>query len=424
MSFHLRDMLHVLFKRKKTIIFVWLFCVTTAVAYSIFAKPVYEATASVLIKVGRENVYVPSPRSAGEPTTPIVDTDNESQMNSEVEILKSRLLVEKVLDTLGATTIYAPKTSVISKLLAMIQLRKDVRYSLAAEEHSRALRHLQADLKMEGIKKSNVIKISFRHVDPEICAKVLNTLLNLYLEQHLKIHQVSQSYGFFDEQSSKLKNDLGRTEFALNEFEKKYQIVSPEEQKKLLLKKGIELSDELAKTERMESEAQTRVDYYKSRSAPNAAYVKVLEVRLQSESALKEARAKKPLLMKQIADNQHELDLLSMLENDFFNLHQEVELSRQNLRLHQTSLQEAHHKAALDKDKTSNVSIIDPAWPPLVPVTPKGLFIVLSFLLGSIAGIAIALYLEFIDDHIKTDSDIERYLTGLPLLGSIPYRKA
>jgi capsular exopolysaccharide synthesis family protein len=68
------------------------------------------------------------------------------------------------------------------------------------------------------------------------------------------------------------------------------------------------------------------------------------------------------------------------------------------------------------------VDIIDPAEPPMRPISPKlYLNIVLSIVLGLMAGIALAYFIEYLDTSVKTVDDVERYL-DLPVLGVIPQK--
>jgi capsular exopolysaccharide synthesis family protein len=75
---------------------------------------------------------------------------------------------------------------------------------------------------------------------------------------------------------------------------------------------------------------------------------------------------------------------------------------------------------ALGGLKANNVSIVEPAEVPVTPVSPKKpLNILLSVLLGSFGGIALAFFLEYLDDTVKEVEEIEK-LTRLPILGSVP----
>ena len=100
--FSLRDILHVVFKQKKQILVFFLVTVCTVAIGTFVTKPTYEAEAKILVKIGRENLYVPQNSS----TSQIIKPNREDQINSEIELLKSRSLAENVIKFLGAKTIY------------------------------------------------------------------------------------------------------------------------------------------------------------------------------------------------------------------------------------------------------------------------------------------------------------------------------
>jgi capsular polysaccharide biosynthesis protein len=68
-----------------------------------------------------------------------------------------------------------------------------------------------------------------------------------------------------------------------------------------------------------------------------------------------------------------------------------------------------------------NVTILAPAEVPnnLSPVKPKPILnIAIAFVVGLMAGVGLAFLLEYLDNTIKTEQDIENYLE-LPVLGVI-----
>ncbi|MCB2293939.1 capsular biosynthesis protein [Clostridium algoriphilum] len=69
-----------------------------------------------------------------------------------------------------------------------------------------------------------------------------------------------------------------------------------------------------------------------------------------------------------------------------------------------------------------DIQVMDKAIMPTVPVSPnKKLNMAVGFLLGLMVSVGIVLLLEFLDNTIKTESDVERYI-DLPVLGVIPKR--
>jgi capsular exopolysaccharide synthesis family protein len=70
--------------------------------------------------------------------------------------------------------------------------------------------------------------------------------------------------------------------------------------------------------------------------------------------------------------------------------------------------------------KANNVKVIDKAEVPKFPARPKKLQNILIAIIGGlIGGIGLAFLVEYLDNTIKTDDDVERYVK-LPLLGHIP----
>ncbi|MBK9530169.1 MAG: hypothetical protein IPO41_18120 [Acidobacteria bacterium] len=68
----------------------------------------------------------------------------------------------------------------------------------------------------------------------------------------------------------------------------------------------------------------------------------------------------------------------------------------------------------------NNISITEPAIPSDVPVSPRRLMTVAAALfLSTLFGMGLALFLEYLDDTIRTTEEIENYLQ-LPALAAIP----
>jgi hypothetical protein len=72
---------------------------------------------------------------------------------------------------------------------------------------------------------------------------------------------------------------------------------------------------------------------------------------------------------------------------------------------------------------TNNVTVVDPALPPGGPYKPNlPQNLNLAAFIGLILGIALAFFLEYLDDTLRQPEDMER-LTQLPVLGIIPLVK-
>jgi capsular exopolysaccharide synthesis family protein len=74
--------------------------------------------------------------------------------------------------------------------------------------------------------------------------------------------------------------------------------------------------------------------------------------------------------------------------------------------------------------QTSQIEVIEPASPPSSPVSPKPVRnTVFGALIGLVLGVGLALLLEQLDRRVKRQEDVAE-ATGLPLLASVPKRRA
>ena len=95
---------HALFrhKGKAAVFFV---TVATAVALWTFLSPKeYRSEGKLFVRLGRENATLDPTATLGQDSIIAVPQSRESEINSVVEILQSRILLEKVVDALGPAT--------------------------------------------------------------------------------------------------------------------------------------------------------------------------------------------------------------------------------------------------------------------------------------------------------------------------------
>ena len=84
------------------------------------------------------------------------------------------------------------------------------------------------------------------------------------------------------------------------------------------------------------------------------------------------------------------------------------------------SMTQEFSKAVIEIKKVDSVSIVDKAVTPTKPVKPnKMLNILIAFVVGLMASVGLVFLLEYMDNTIKSTSDVEKLL-GIPVLGVIP----
>ena len=259
-----RDILNVLFKHQRKIVATFLLIVGGVALYTFTATPLYEATASLLIKVGREYVYRPE---VGE-EKPQLQLSRGDLVNSELEILTSRDLAATVIDRVGIDTIYpgldkppplfslATVRGLIDDAIAWYEGRP--RPSAEQSKMERATRIFIGSLKVEAIPKSNVVKVQFRHPDPALAAQTVNTLLDSYKAKRLEVFSGPKS-SFLDEQMEYYRSQLREAEQKYENFRQKYGVYSLDQQRSLLLSQRNAIDTESKATQNRVEEARKRL---------------------------------------------------------------------------------------------------------------------------------------------------------------------
>ncbi len=202
----LRDIVAVMFRQRWAMLAAFAL-VVIAVAVSGVWVPKYEAQMKILALRQRSDAMVTP--SANAPDQFSNDEISEEDLNSEVELLNSDDLLRKVV---LATGLAGPTGSSVNR-------GSEVRVA-------EAVRKLSNDLKIEPVRKTNVISVSYQARDPETAAKVLKALAAAYMEKHLEVHHPVGEFKFFDQQMEQYKQGLNQAQDKLINFTKGTGVVS------------------------------------------------------------------------------------------------------------------------------------------------------------------------------------------------------
>jgi uncharacterized protein involved in exopolysaccharide biosynthesis len=259
-----RDILNVLFKHQRKIVATFLFVVGGVALYTFMSTPLYEATASLLIKVGREYVYRPE---VGE-DKPQLQLSREDLVNSELEILTSRDLAATVIERIGVDRIY-PGLDQPPPLFSLGTIRVLVNNAIAwfdarppadpaTSKMEAATWIFVKSLKVEAIPKSNVVKVQFRHPEADLAAQTVNLLVDSYKAKRLEVFSGPKS-SFLDEQMDYYRTHLRDAEQKYENFRQQYGVFSLDQQRSLLLSQRNAIDTELMATQNRAEEARKRL---------------------------------------------------------------------------------------------------------------------------------------------------------------------
>ena len=102
----LRDIANIFFKHKQKMIITFGATLLTVIVGSLLMTPVYQASSKILVKFGRENVYMPAVSGGGSSGPIVVDPSREEHINSAIDILKGQNVIEATIRKLGVKNIY------------------------------------------------------------------------------------------------------------------------------------------------------------------------------------------------------------------------------------------------------------------------------------------------------------------------------
>jgi uncharacterized protein involved in exopolysaccharide biosynthesis len=445
---NVRDILTILFKHKFKIFATFLIICIGVTMYAFQLPKTYESKSVLMVKLGREFLA----RSEVGPDTARSSVSPETIMRGELSILTSRDLLIKVINVLKPETIYP-------------DLARSAPGTIKPTDE--ALARMEADLSVVVQRGSSLIEITFSHMDPNIAAQVVNTLVELFKEKHLEVFSAT-STGFLENQRTAFEEKLKSAEGGLITFKQKSGVFSYDEQKSALLQQRTVVDTNLQATLIQIKEAEEKIVFVKSPrwSVEGAPELRTVLSTLQQrereslekytensrviQNIRKEIEAAKEGLRRNIDDLRRielsrvegELSVLqtraSSLKRQFAQIDSEIrsldtrgkglqDLKREvaqhesNYQNYSKKLEESLIADEMDRLKMVAISVIEKATPSPLPKKQrfsKSQLIPMGFFGGIAAGIALAFLLELLSPGMTTPLSAERRL-GIPVMVAI-----
>jgi polysaccharide biosynthesis transport protein len=329
---------------------------------------------------------------------------------------------------------------------------------------------LQLLLEVQQVKDTRLIEIHFTHPDPQVAAKVVNTIAEVFVLTNLeKKTQTNYTTGdFLQKRIAELQSDIRTAEEKLINYAKSNQILTLDASQNTVVDRLSGLNKQLleAENERKMSEAAYRVS--KEPGAMDAlasANTKELEAKLADlkgrltqlladnteewpevkevgkqiaglESQIKEAHLQATSTEAQLLETRFHQALdrerairasfneqrgTTLTQNEaainYRIIQQEIETNKGLL---ESLLQRSKENDVSAAGTQNNIHVVDYAATPKLAVGPRRLqVIVVALLLSLTFGVGLALFLEYLDDTIDTPDDVEKALR-LPALAVIP----
>ena len=419
----------------------------------VVAKPLYTTTSVVMLENRKEQVVDIESVMTGL-------SGDQAAINTEVEVIRSRGLLEKLVIKLGLTE--DPEFNValrpenifsvdflVKKIKELIGLSVETSENLSEREILDAtIDELLEKISVSNIRQSYVFKIVVTSEDPEKSASIANTLGELYIRDQLevKFDATAQATEWLTERVTQLQTELENAETAVKKFVSSTDLIGPESLDALNLQLK-ELRDRLAKTKETWEETSKNANTLRSLLNTND-YAKIVEItddrilsglmtrvdsgdpEAKTEFATRMGRvlARMDLDAKRLANQIQALtgsisdlqDQIARQSDDLVKLQQlqrEAEASRLIYeyflsRMKETSVQQGIQQA--------DSRILSYAVVPQKPSAPrKMLILMLSAIVGMLIGAAIVWIRELTQNTFRTTEDLE-VVTGKTVMGQVP----
>jgi polysaccharide biosynthesis transport protein len=443
----LRQYWHVMLERRWLILSVIFFSIVTGAIYAFKATPIFQATAR--LQIDPESGGVLSLREVS--SMGVRDMD---YLQTQYKNLLSRSLLDKVIQKL--------------------RLDDDERYKDQLDKASR----LADDITISPIRLTRLVEVSARHPSAQKSKEIVNQLLEIFLQDNKdrKTYKSMEGYRLLKQEAQTQEIELQQAIQDLQNYRVKQGAVSLE-QGNDVVGKGMMAQKDVYEGQRVTAATAARVaeDAIKWRADgksladfPEIAkdnQVGTLKARLnqsyaawssltnryrplhpkyielkqsmaadegsltrEAERVLKgligtaeQERVKAEQFRKNFQQAEKEVEQLNELRVKYDVLRGKKERAEQ---MFQLILAKTKEYDISSKDILQNMTIIDYADMPVKPVKPnKLLVIVASIFGGAFAAFALAFFVNYLDDSIKSQEDVENYL-HLPFLGYIPNIKS
>ena len=143
---------------------------------------------------------------------PPSDWDTERFLNTQLDVLRSRALAERVLDALDLAS--------DDRFFAAMEIPAEALADPEVDRRKWAISLLQDNLEVDLRRTTRIALIGFTSIDPEMSARVANAFAEEFIQQSLQRRFDSSAYArnFVAEQLDEARRDLQETEETLNNY--------------------------------------------------------------------------------------------------------------------------------------------------------------------------------------------------------------
>ena len=472
-----REVLSILFKEQRKLLGVFLGLTILVIGWAYTLTPYYEASARLLIKSGREFQVRSDPT---QPVAAVPSATKQEIVNSEIQILTSRDLIEAVINKVGAERLY-PST------VGWFSFLRSGPASADPAVMEAAVKNFLADLKATPVELADVIDVTYRNPSHDVAVQALDALVELYQQKHAQMFS-DPRYKFLEQQTKQYENDLDAITRKVTDIKNSKSLFDVDAQRAKLLDDRASISSILQQLKSQSVDAHQRIEFLQNRLKTTPALVPAgtsqADVVEQAKARLLDLQVKAQQLreryvgnVKPLQDTEQEMatvrqflggsggkawtqrntaydDMVVSLNRalaDAAPLDQQVALRTQQanaiderlrnleqgakdlddamrerrtleelVHTYRARYEEARMTEDLDKGNVISVSIVQRPSAPAKPAGPRHLpYALAGVLIGLVGAGGMLIYLLVFRETLITVESVERII-GVPVLASVP----
>lgn len=511
-----RDILRVANRHRFKMSIFFVASIASAVLFLLLVKKNYVSESVLFLRLGRENSTLDATATLGQGAVIVQPFTRDNEMNSVAEILRSRALIEKVVDAVGPAALLgtAPPATAGSHASdsaksAPVQQRPTGNPAAPAgmkswlgalnpldstDEREKAIEKATRNLRVEAVSHSNVIEVSYRGYSPQTAQAVVAKLVDLYLKEHVRLNRTDGARDLLSEQANRLSSALAASEKELHDLLNQRALVSSDGRRdsldknlslteealrealasqaaseaqvqaltgalaalpklevtgkttgisdygtdlmrgqlyalvlreKELASKYTDQYDELRHVRAQLREAQEAIDreaksHTQETSGKGRSFEEIQLALVKENANLASLRAKVKSLNEQVAQIRSEMAAFNDTSFRIRSLQRQIDMREREYRKYSEALEQARLDEAMEGQRISNVSVVQPATLEPTPSFPRPLLcFAVALGVGICGAISLAYYSEYVDSTLLAPADAQDHV-GLPLLGAVP----
>jgi uncharacterized protein involved in exopolysaccharide biosynthesis len=286
------DAVAALFRHKKKVIAFISAIAAMAILVIVFAPRKYRSEARLFLQVGRESIRLDPSATTGQ-TISLQQSGRDNEVATTLEVLRSRSILEKTVEALTPAVVLgeagagkaAPNAVAETALAPLGYVMGLVRGIDPISKHEEAVLQIQRNFAVDAEHDSTVISLTYDAETPQLAQEVLKIIVEVYRNEHVRLHQTSGSKPFFTQQRDELEAQLEAAETKLRDAKNRMGFASIDSRRSTLEARLGAIEQSRNGAIQSKASMQARVNSLSSQAAKLPAHMHMMTTQMPNTGA-------------------------------------------------------------------------------------------------------------------------------------------